>query len=150
MQLPTNTAKNLIMFLGDGMSLTTLTAARIYKGQLHNTSGESEYLSFEKFPFTGISKVIENMSIAEFSFEVYRGTLSNVCRKERDRRLAALDRVASMQLKRLPGTSFTRQTYSRTFFRLVRDPGLYRFDGRNVRAGVTFFSTYYLAIVSVD
>lgn len=68
MQLAMNTAKNLIMFLGDGMSLTTLTAARIYKGQLHNTSGESEYLSFEKFPFTGISKV---MSITEFSFEVY-------------------------------------------------------------------------------
>lgn len=58
MQLSTNTAKNLIMFLGDGMSLTTLTAARIYKGQLKNTSGENDHLSFEKFPFTGISKVI--------------------------------------------------------------------------------------------
>jgi len=53
----TNQAKNVIMFLGDGMSLTTLTAARIYKGQLQNTSGESEHLSFEQFPFTGISKV---------------------------------------------------------------------------------------------
>jgi len=38
------------------MSLTTLTAARIYKGQLQNTSGESEQLSFERFPFVGISK----------------------------------------------------------------------------------------------
>jgi len=56
-QLRTNTAKNLIMFLGDGMSLTTLTAARIYKGQLQNDSGESDHLSFERFPFTGISKV---------------------------------------------------------------------------------------------
>lgn len=60
MQLSTNTAKNLIMFLGDGMSLTTLTAARIYKGQLKNTSGESDHLSFEKFPFTGLSKVTSN------------------------------------------------------------------------------------------
>lgn len=57
MQLQTGKAKNLIMFLGDGMSLTTLTAARIYKGQLQNMSGESDSLSFEKFPFTGISKV---------------------------------------------------------------------------------------------
>lgn len=57
MQFQTNTAKNLILFLGDGMSLTTITAARIYKGQLQNTSGESGHLSFEKFPFTGISKV---------------------------------------------------------------------------------------------
>jgi len=55
--LRTNKAKNVIMFLGDGMSLTTLTAARIFKGQLQNTSGESEHLSFEQFPFTGISKV---------------------------------------------------------------------------------------------
>ncbi|XP_060833889.1 membrane-bound alkaline phosphatase-like [Rhopalosiphum padi] len=56
LQLRTNKAKNVIMFLGDGMSLTTLTAARIYKGQLQNISGESEHLSFERFPFTGISK----------------------------------------------------------------------------------------------
>jgi len=57
LKLRTNQAKNVIMFLGDGMSLTTLTAARIYKGQLQNTTGESEHLSFEQFPFTGISKV---------------------------------------------------------------------------------------------
>lgn len=50
-------AKNVIMFLGDGMSLTTLTASRIYKGQMQKRSGENEYLSFEKFPFVGMSKV---------------------------------------------------------------------------------------------
>lgn len=50
-------AKNIIMFLGDGMSVTTLTASRIYKGQMEKRSGESEYLSFEKFPFVGMSKV---------------------------------------------------------------------------------------------
>ncbi|XP_022175115.1 alkaline phosphatase-like [Myzus persicae] len=54
--LRTNTAKNVILFLGDGMSLATLTATRIFKGQLQNVSGESEHLSFERFPFTGISK----------------------------------------------------------------------------------------------
>jgi len=51
-------AKNIIMFLGDGMSVTTLTASRIYKGQMEKRSGENEYLSFEKFPFVGMSKVI--------------------------------------------------------------------------------------------
>ncbi|KAL5244728.1 hypothetical protein ACI65C_012138 [Semiaphis heraclei] len=49
-------AKNIIMFLGDGMSVTTLTASRIYKGQMEKRSGENEYLSFEKFPFVGMSK----------------------------------------------------------------------------------------------
>ncbi|XP_050431793.1 membrane-bound alkaline phosphatase-like [Adelges cooleyi] len=54
--LRTNTAKNLIIFMGDGMSVPTLTAARIYKGQLKNETGESDHLSFERFPFTGMSK----------------------------------------------------------------------------------------------
>jgi alkaline phosphatase len=52
-----NVAKNIIMFLGDGMSVTTLTASRIYKGQMEKRSGENEYLSFEKFPFVGMAKV---------------------------------------------------------------------------------------------
>lgn len=50
-------AKNVILFLGDGMSIPTLTAARIYLGQLNNDSGEEQQLSFEKFPHTALSKV---------------------------------------------------------------------------------------------
>lgn len=46
----TNTAKNVILFLGDGMSIPTLTATRLVLG------GEKEKLSFEKFPFVGLSK----------------------------------------------------------------------------------------------
>lgn len=46
-----NVAKNIILFLGDGMSIPTLTATRIYMG------GEDKQLSFEKFPFSGLSKV---------------------------------------------------------------------------------------------
>ncbi|XP_050540533.1 alkaline phosphatase-like [Daktulosphaira vitifoliae] len=49
-------AKNVIFFLGDGMSIPTLTAARIYKGQMKGKTGEEETLTFEKFPFTGLSK----------------------------------------------------------------------------------------------
>lgn len=50
-------AKNVIFFIGDGMSIATLTSARIYMGQLQNKTGENEMLSFEKFPYTGLSKV---------------------------------------------------------------------------------------------
>lgn len=46
-----NVAKNIIMFLGDGMSIPTLAATRIYMG------GEEKVLSFEKFPYNGLSKV---------------------------------------------------------------------------------------------
>uniref|UniRef100_A0A6G1S5K0 Alkaline phosphatase n=1 Tax=Aceria tosichella TaxID=561515 RepID=A0A6G1S5K0_9ACAR len=41
-------AKNLIIFIGDGMSLSTITAARILHGQLNNKSGEEDQLAFEQ------------------------------------------------------------------------------------------------------
>lgn len=43
-------AKNIIMFMGDGMSMTTLAATRPYIG------GEEKYLSFEEFPYIGMAK----------------------------------------------------------------------------------------------
>ncbi|XP_076061871.1 alkaline phosphatase, tissue-nonspecific isozyme-like isoform X2 [Oratosquilla oratoria] len=49
-------AKNVILFLGDGMSITTLTAARIYKGQLKGQNGEEGRLVWENFPQVGLSK----------------------------------------------------------------------------------------------
>lgn len=49
-------AKNIILFVGDGMSLTTVAAARIYEGQLRKQTGEENQLSFEKFPYTAFSK----------------------------------------------------------------------------------------------
>lgn len=51
-------AKNIIIFVGDGMGLTTITAGRIYKGQqLKHGLGEEETLSFDNFPYTGLAKV---------------------------------------------------------------------------------------------
>ena len=49
-------AKNIILFVGDGMGVSTVTAARIYAGQQQGMSGEEYQLSFEKMPFTGLSK----------------------------------------------------------------------------------------------
>ncbi|XP_030570610.1 membrane-bound alkaline phosphatase [Drosophila novamexicana] len=46
----TQRAKNIILFLGDGMGLATLAAARSYMG------GEELKLAFEEFPYTGLSK----------------------------------------------------------------------------------------------
>lgn len=54
----TNIAKNLIILVADGMSIPTQTATRMYLG------GEEKILSFEKFPYVGLSKVRrENFSI---------------------------------------------------------------------------------------
>lgn len=51
-----NKAENLVLFLGDGMSVTTLTAARILQGQRRGESGEENQLSFEEFPYSALIK----------------------------------------------------------------------------------------------
>lgn len=49
-------AKNIILFVGDGMGVSTVTAARILDGQQKGMSGEENSLSFGHFPFVGLSK----------------------------------------------------------------------------------------------
>ena len=49
-------AKNVILFVGDGMGLSTITAARILQGQLRGASGEANSLSFESFKSIGLAK----------------------------------------------------------------------------------------------
>ena len=49
-------ARNVIVFLGDGMSLTTVAAARILAGQREGRSGEEHQLAWEHFPYTALSK----------------------------------------------------------------------------------------------
>jgi alkaline phosphatase len=49
-------AKNVILFIGDGMGISTITAARIYDGQKRGEAGEENQLSFEKFPHVALVK----------------------------------------------------------------------------------------------
>jgi len=49
-------AKNIILFVGDGMGISTITAARILQGQQQKQAGEEAQLSFEKFPYVALSK----------------------------------------------------------------------------------------------
>lgn len=49
-------AKNVILFIGDGMSIPTVTAARIYDGQSRGETGEENLLSFEHFPNVALVK----------------------------------------------------------------------------------------------
>lgn len=65
-QLPATRAKNVILFVGDGMGVSTITAARIWEGQnkgLTGTLGSGSYaageqnlLSFESFPNAALSR----------------------------------------------------------------------------------------------
>ncbi|XP_063410676.1 alkaline phosphatase, tissue-nonspecific isozyme-like isoform X2 [Mytilus trossulus] len=55
-KLNTNVAKNVILFIGDGMGVSTVTAARILRGQKQGRPGEETILEFEKFPHVALSK----------------------------------------------------------------------------------------------
>ena len=49
-------AKNVIIFVGDGMGIATQTAARILEGQKMGQPGEENRLSFETLPYSALSK----------------------------------------------------------------------------------------------
>ncbi len=56
----TQRARNVILFVGDGMGVTTITAARILDGQMQGMKGEENALSFERFPYLAHSKTYQN------------------------------------------------------------------------------------------
>ena len=66
----TDVARNVILFLGDGMSISTVTASRILQGRQKDELGEGNYLAFEKFPNSGLMKVSKI-----FYNKLYRGFL---------------------------------------------------------------------------
>jgi alkaline phosphatase len=49
-------AKNVILFVGDGMSIGTITAARIFEGQRRGMMGEEYQLTMETLPYVALSK----------------------------------------------------------------------------------------------
>jgi alkaline phosphatase len=53
---PSGRARNAILFLGDGMGVSTVTAARIFAGQQAGGLGEDHQLSFEALPHVGLVK----------------------------------------------------------------------------------------------
>uniref|UniRef100_A0A3Q2QVB1 Alkaline phosphatase n=1 Tax=Fundulus heteroclitus TaxID=8078 RepID=A0A3Q2QVB1_FUNHE len=49
-------AKNIILFLGDGMGVSTVSATRILRGQNEGRSGEETVLAMDTFPYVALSK----------------------------------------------------------------------------------------------
>jgi alkaline phosphatase len=49
-------AKNVILMIGDGMSIPTVTATRILEGQLRGVDGESNNLTIDTLPFSALVK----------------------------------------------------------------------------------------------
>ncbi|XP_022082370.1 alkaline phosphatase-like [Acanthaster planci] len=88
----TNRAEAVILFIGDGLSVPTLTAARIFKGQQQGKPGEETIFSFEQFPHLGYSKTYNTNSQVSDSAGTATAYLSGVKTK---RRLVGLDAGAN-------------------------------------------------------
>ncbi|EFA01926.1 alkaline phosphatase 4 [Tribolium castaneum] len=52
----TKVAKNVVILIGDGMGISTITATRIYKGQRSGKSGEDHTLAYDNFPNVALVK----------------------------------------------------------------------------------------------
>lgn len=68
--------KNVILFIGDGMGLSTLTTARIYKGQKHGRMGEFENLVWDEFPALAHVRVRSNNYWFDFLILSHRSHFS--------------------------------------------------------------------------
>lgn len=53
-------AKNVIIFVGDGMGISTITAGRIYAGQKRGLDGESYQLAMESLPHMALSRTFSH------------------------------------------------------------------------------------------
>ncbi len=52
-------ARNVVLFIGDGMGVSTVTAARILEGQLRGAPGEENLLAFERLPHVALIKTYD-------------------------------------------------------------------------------------------
>lgn len=88
-------AKNVILFVGDGMGVSTVTAARIMDGQQQGISGEGHLLSFENLPHLALAKTYTtDMQVPESA-----GTMTAMVTGVKTR-----SRVLSLDESVVPGT----------------------------------------------
>ena len=60
-------AKNVVLFLGDGMGITTITAARIYEGQLQGKAAKKTLAELRKFSKRCVHKTYSGCPNSRFS-----------------------------------------------------------------------------------
>ncbi|NBD95255.1 MAG: alkaline phosphatase [Gammaproteobacteria bacterium] len=108
-------ARNVILFVGDGMSLATVAATRILEGQLRGESGEENMLHFERFRHTGLAKTYNTnrqtpdsagtMTAMATGVKSYAGAISVDARATRGdcASMAGSERVSLLDLAELGG-----------------------------------------------
>ena len=91
-EAPAPRAKNVIIFVGDGMGVSTITAGRIYAGQKQGLDGESYRLAMETLPYAALSKTYSHDTQVADSAATATAMFSGV--KTRSRTLGLTQDVA--------------------------------------------------------
>ena len=76
-------AKNVILFVGDGMGVSTITAGRIFAGQQKGLDGESYRLTMETLPWSAFSKTYSHDAQVADSASTATAMLSGVKTRSR-------------------------------------------------------------------
>jgi alkaline phosphatase len=122
-------ARNIILFIGDGMGISTVTAARILEGQQRGDPGEENLLSFEHFPYVALSKTYNSnqqtpdsagtMSAIMTGEKTRAGVIAvdqfvrrNDCRAARDHELTTLLEQAELEHKSTGIVTTARLTHA--------------------------------------
>jgi len=112
-------AKNVILFIGDGMGISTVTAARIFAGQRLGVDGESFNLTMDTFPHSAFSRTYSHDSQISESSSTATALVTGV--KTRSGGIG-------MTIAQMDGTcadaAAVRANAAKTIFELAEDAGL--------------------------
>ncbi len=109
-------AKNIILFIGDGMGISTMTAIRIHAGQSEGKDGESYQLNMDSLPHTALSKTYSHNAQVSDSAATATAMLTGVKSPARTlgvTQAAVYDDCASIEMAK-----------ARTLFELAETEGL--------------------------
>jgi alkaline phosphatase len=126
---PHQPSSNVILFLGDGMGIATITAARIFDGQSRGEPGEENTLSFETFPNVALVKTYNtNQQVpdsAGTATAIHTGTKTRAgvinigpqahrrnCEEARANRLQTIGEIALSKGKSVGIVTTTRVTHA--------------------------------------
>jgi alkaline phosphatase len=116
LQPVTRPAQNVILFVGDGMGLSTVTAARIFEGQRQGKSGEEHRLSFERLPYVALAKTYSTNQQVPDSAAAMTAMVTGF--KTKDGVLSLNGNVTPKKASTVPGTEV------RTLFEWAEQKGL--------------------------
>ncbi len=114
-----NHAKNVILFIGDGMGVSTITAARIFDGQSQGKLGEEHALAFEDFENLALIKTYNTNAQVPDSAGTATAILSGY-----KTNIGAVNVKPNTSVTKMALASCTLKSSPKTLVERARDAGL--------------------------